>query len=360
LPDLVEQEPFTGTVMHSSRWDHSVDLAGSRVAVLGTGSTASQLIPELAKVAAKVYSVQRSPTWILPKPDRPYSRRERWVFAHVPFVKKLYRTRLWLRSEANISVIEHGSEKTQEFTAVAKRLLQNSVSDEQLRRKLTPDHPMGCKRLVFSSEYLSALAQPHVEVLSSPARFLRTRSLVTEDGTERDVDVVVCATGYAAADYLGEIEVTGESGVRLHDVWRDGAHAYLGMAVPGFPNFFMLYGPNTNVGSNSVIFMLEAQARYIVRVMRYLRRNRKPYVAVRPSAMADFLAKIDRWMQGTVWTTQCSNYFRAANGRVVTQWPRSARAFWDLTRRFRSADFTFAAPAECVPDASMALDEGSR
>jgi cyclohexanone monooxygenase len=359
LPDLVEQEPFTGTLMHSSRWDHSVELAGRRVAVLGTGSTASQLIPELAKVAGKVYSVQRSPTWILPKPDRPYSQRERWLFAHVPLAKKLHRTRLWLRSEANISVIEHGSEKTQEFTAIAQRLLENSVADEQLRRKLTPDHPMGCKRLVFSSDYLSALAQPHVEVLSSPARFLRARSLVTADGTERDVDVVVCATGYAAADYLGEIEVTGEDGVRLHDVWRDGAHAYLGMAVPGFPNFFMLYGPNTNVGSNSVIFMLEAQARYIVRVMRYLRRKRKSYVAVSPSAMADFLAKIDRWMQGTVWTTRCSNYFRAANGRVVTQWPRSARAFWEMTRRFKSADFTFQAPAECVPDPSMALDKGS-
>jgi cyclohexanone monooxygenase len=278
----------------------------------------------------------------------------------VLFAKKLYRTRLWLRSEANISVIEHGSEKTQEFTAIAMRLLENSVDDEQLRRNLTPDHPMGCKRLVFSSEYLTALAQPHVEVLSSPARYLRARSLVTEDDTERDVDVVVCATGYAAADYLGEIEVTGEGEVRLHDVWRDGAHAYLGMAVPGFPNFFMLYGPNTNVGSNSVIFVLEAQARYIVRALRHLRRKGKSYVAVRPSAMADFLAKIDRWMQGTVWTTQCSNYFRAANGRVVTQWPRSARAFWEMTRRFKPADFTFQAPAECVPDASMALDKGSR
>jgi cyclohexanone monooxygenase len=343
LPDLVEQQPFTGTVMHSSRWDHSVDLTGKRVAVLGTGSTASQLIPELVKVADTVYSVQRSPTWILPKPDRPYSARERWVFEHIPFAKKVYRTRLWLRSEANISVIEHGSEKTQEFTAIAQHLLEKSVPDEQLRDKLTPDHPMGCKRLVFSSDYLAALSQPHVEVLSSPARYLRERSLVMQDGTERDVDVVVCATGYAAADYLGEIEVTGEGGLTLREVWRDGAHAYLGMAVPSFPNFFMLYGPNTNVGSNSVIFVLEAQARYVVRALRYLRRRRKTYVAVRPAAMAGFLTKIDEWMQGTVWTTQCSNYFRAPNGRVVTQWPRSARAFWGMTRRFKPADFTFEA-----------------
>ena len=270
--------------------------------------------------------MQRSPTWILPKPDRPYTDREKWLFAHVPFAKKFYRTRLWLRSESNISVIENGSDKTQEFKAIALRVLEATVADEELRRKLTPDHPFGCKRLVFATDYLQALTQPHVEVVSSPARSLRARSLVTEDGTELDVDVVLCATGYAAADYLGQIDVVGEGGTTLRETWSDGAYAYLGMAVRDFPNFFMLYGPNTNVGSNSVIFMLEAQAHYIVRALKYMRRKRKTYVAVRPETMADFIAKIDEWMQGTVWLTRCSNYFRASNGRVVTQWPRSARA----------------------------------
>lgn len=360
MPDLVEEEPFTGTVMHSSRWDHSIPLEGKKIAVLGTGSTASQLIPELAKVAGTVYSVQRSPTWILPKPDRHYTRGERWAFAHLPFAKKIYRTRLWLRSESNIAVIEHGSEKTEQFTALALRLLENTVDDEKLRRKLTPDHPMGCKRLVLSSDYLPALTRPNVEVLTSPARSLRARSLVTEDGTEREVDLVVCATGYAAADYLGELDVSGEHGITLRQVWRDGAHAYLGMAVPDFPNFFMLYGPNTNVGSNSVIFILEAQARYIVRVLRHLRRHRRRYVAVRASALAEFVAKIDRWMVGTVWTTQCSNYFRAPNGRVVTQWPRSARTFWGMTRRFRPADFRFEPPATSAASPVAVPERGTR
>lgn len=341
LPDLHEQEPFTGTLMHTARWDHSVDLTGTRVAVLGTGSTASQLIPEVAKVADKVYSVQRSPTWILPKPDRPYTERERVIFRRIPFAKKFYRTRLWLRSERNISVIENGSDKTQEFKDISLRYLEACVADPELRAKLTPDHPLGCKRLVFAADYLSTLTQPHVEVVSSPARSLRARSLITEDGTELDVDVVLCATGYAATDYLGQIDVIGEGDRSLHDTWHDGAFAYLGMTVPGFPNFFMLYGPNTNVGSNSVIFVLEAQAHYIVRALKYLRRTRRRYVAVRPQTMADFLADVDRWMAGTVWTTRCSNYFRAPNGRVVTQWPRSARAFWAMTRRFRPRDYTF-------------------
>lgn len=341
LPALDELEPFAGTVMHTSRWDHSVSLEGARVAVLGTGSTASQVVPEIAKVAERVYSVQRSPTWILPKPDRPYTDRERWLFAHVPFATRVYRTRLWLRSERNISVIENGSDKTQEFTAIALSHLESTVSDPELRAKLTPDHPLGCKRLVFSSDFVPTLTRSNVEVVASPATALRAGSLVTADGAEHDVDVVVCATGYAAADYLGEIDVIGEDGASLHDVWRDGAHAYLGMAVPGFPNFFMLYGPNTNVGSNSVIFMLEAQAHYVVRVLRYMRRRGLRYVAVRPTAMAEFLAKVDGWMEGTVWTTRCSNYFRTASGRVVTQWPRSARAFWGMTRRVKRGDYTF-------------------
>ena len=344
LPDLVEEEPFTGTVMHTARWDHSVDLRDARVAVLGTGSTASQLLPEVAKLARRVYSVQRSPTWILPKPDRAYTEREKWLFTHIPLAKKLYRTRLWLRSESNIGVIENGSDKTQEFNGIALRQLESIVEDDELRGRLTPNHPLGCKRLVFATDYLQTLTQPHVDVVSSPARYLRSRSLVTEDGTELDVDVVLCATGYAAADYLGQIEVVGEGGTSLHDTWSDGAYAYLGMAVPGFPNFFMLYGPNTNVGSNSVIFMLEAQANYIVRALKHMRRTRKSYVAVRRDAMTAFIAKIDTWMEGTVWLTRCHNYFRAANGRVVTQWPRSARAFWTMTRRFKASDFTFAPP----------------
>lgn len=346
MPTLREDQPFSGVLMHTARWDHALDLTNKNVAVLGTGSTAAQLVPEVAKVAEKVYSIQRSPTWIFPKPDREYTDREKWVFAHVPFAKKIHRTRMWLRSESNISVIEHGSDKTHEFRALAQKMLENTVADPELRKRLTPETPLGCKRLVFSSDFIPTLTRPNVEVVSSPARALRTRSLVTEDGRELDVDVVVCATGYAAADYLGQIEVTGENGTTLSECWRDGAYAYLGMAVPGFPNFFMLYGPNTNVGSNSVIFMLEAQAHYVVRALKHMRRRRRGYVAVHAAAMADFITKIDEWMDGTVWTTRCNNYFRAPNGRVVTQWPRSARAFWSMTRRFRAADYTFEPPSD--------------
>ena len=344
IPELDEEEPFGGTLMHTARWDHSVDLTDARVAVLGTGSTASQLIPEVAKVAKKVYSVQRSPTWILPKPDRSYTEREKWLFAHIPLAKKIYRTRLWLRSESNIGVIENGSDKTQEFKGIALRVLEATVADEELRRRLTPEHPFGCKRLVFATEYLQTLTQPHVEVVSSPARSLRPASLVTEDGTELDVDVVLCATGYAAADYLGQIDVVGEDGMTLRQKWSDGAYAYLGMAVPGFPNFFMLYGPNTNVGSNSVIFMLEAQAHYIVRALEV--HAAQAQVLRRGAGRDDDrLHRQDRRVDaGHRVADAVQQLLPGPNGRVVTQWPRSARAFWGMTRRFRPAEYTFEPP----------------
>ncbi len=343
MPDLVEEEPFTGTLMHTARWDHSVDLRDARVAVLGTGSTAAQLVPEVARVASKVYSVQRSSTWVLPKPDRPYTEREKWLFAHVPLAKKIYRTRLWLRSESNISVIENGSDKTQEFKGIALRTLEATIPpDEELRAKLTPPtHPFGCKRLVFATDYLQTLNQPHVEVVSSPARTLRARSVITEDGTELDVDVVLCATGYAAADYLGQIEVQGADGTALRDTWRDGAFAYLGMAVPGYPQ--LLHALRTE--HQRRLQQRHLHARGAGPLHRACAEVHAPqgqaYIEVRAEVMQRFLTRIDTWMQGTVWLTRCSNYFRAANGRVVTQWPRSARAFWGLTRWFRPSDYTF-------------------
>jgi len=297
----------------SGRAGHRID---GRAAAPGTGEGGRQGL--LDSALAYLDSAQTGP---------PYTAREKWLFAHVPFAKKIYRTRLWLRSESNISVIENGSDKTQEFKALAVKMLESTVDDDDLRRKLTPEHPLGCKRLVFSSDFIPALTRPNVEVVSSPARALRARTLVTEDGSELDVDVVVCATATPQPTISARSTSPGRVGPRCTTPGVTGLRVP-GHGRPGFPNFFMLYGPNTNVGSNSVIFMLEAQAHYIVRALKYARRKRKSYIAVRPQAMAEFVAKIDGWMEGTVWTTRCNNYFRAANGRVVTQWPRSARAFW--------------------------------
>jgi cation diffusion facilitator CzcD-associated flavoprotein CzcO len=211
------------------------------------------------------------------------------------------------------------------------------VPDDELRRKLTPDHPFGCKRLVFATEYLQTLTKPHVEVVSSPARYLRTASLVTEDGTEVDVDVVLCATGYAAADYLGQIDVVGEGGTSLRERWSDGAYAYLGMVVPGIPNFFMLYGPNTNQGANSIIYILEAGARLIASAVSRLAR-RGGFIDVHPDVERRFNEHISAELEQTIWT-RCDSYYRSPSGRIVTQWPHSELDYARATWRVRSGDW---------------------
>ena len=325
--------------MHTAPWDHSVDLAGKRVAVLGTGSTASQVLPEIAKVAAQVYSVQRSPTWILPKPDRRLHRP-----GEVGIRARPVRQEVLPDAAVAAQRVQHlgDRERQRQDPGVQgesrSRRSSRPSPTRSCARKLTPEHPLGCKRLVFVSDYLPTLTQPHVEVVSSPARALRSASLVTEDGRELDVDVVVCATGYAAADYLGQIDVIGENGVSLHETWRDGAYAYLGMAVPGFPNFFMLYGPNTNVGSNSVIFMLEAQARYVVRALKHMRRQRQ--VLCRRAAGQRRRTSSPRSTSG--WTARCGPPGAATTSVPPTAgWSRSGHAVrvpsGRMTRRFRAS-----------------------
>ena len=298
-------------------------------------------------MAEKVYSVQRSPTWILPKPDRPYTDREKWMFAHVPFAKKIYRTRLWLRSESNIAVIENGSDKTQEFRDIALRgARRRRCADEELRSRLTPEHPFGCKRLVFATDYLQTLTRPHVEVVSSPATGA-ARSVAghrRRHRTRRRRRVV--------RDRVRRGRLPGPDrrrrGGRRHAA-RDVARRRVrvsGHGRPGIPELLHALRPEhqrrlqqRHLHARGAGPLHRARAEIHAPQTQGLRRR------AADTTMADFIARIDGWMQGTVWLTRCSNYFRAANGRVVTQWPRSARAFWGMTRRFRPADYTFEPPA---------------
>ena len=266
----------------------------------------------------------------------PYTDREKWVFAHVPFAKKIYRTRLWLRSESNISVIENGSDKTQEFKGIALSALDATVADERVAPQADAGPPVRLQAAGVRNR-LPPGADPTARRGGVEPGARTARALVGDRGRQR----AGCGCRWCARRVMPRRTTSARSTSSArtgHAAGHSGATAHTrtwAWRFRDFPNFFMLYGPNTNVGSNSVIFMLEAQAHYIVRALKHMRRKRKTYVAVRPETMADFIARIDEWMQGTVWLTRCSNYFRAANGRVVTQWPRSARAFWGMTRRFR-------------------------
>ncbi|WIM94098.1 NAD(P)/FAD-dependent oxidoreductase [Actinoplanes oblitus] len=328
---------FAGPAMHTARWNPAVPLAGRRVAVIGTGASAIQLVPALAGVASRVVVFQRTAPWTLPKPNRRYGPVRRSLYRRLPALMGPARAGTWLMTVVTgraltghriAGALLHG-------LSAAQRRWQ--VRDPELRRKVTPDEPMGCKRVLFTSDWLPTLARPDVELITEKVVALTPGGVRTADGVEHPADVLVYGTGFAATEFLVPIRVTGRAGTRLDEVWRDGAHAYLGMAVPGFPNMFLVYGPNTNTGNTSVVFFHEAQARWIAQAVRHLSHHRNP-LEVRPEIAAAYDAELQSRLAESVWTS-CQSWYRTASGRVVTNWPGMASEYRRRTARLRPADF---------------------
>src|SRR5215471_5823679 len=261
-PDIAGRDNFRGPSWHSARWDHSVDLTGKRVAVVGTGASAIQFVPEIAKTAAHVDVYQRTPPYVLPKSDRPYRHAEQVLGDWLPVVRKADRLRIFLYGE----LLTSGFVLSPKFLAAPMQLWRrqlSAVADPRLREKCMPGYVMGCKRVLFSNDWYPTLNRPNVDLVTDPIERIVPGGLVTADGVTRQADVIIYGTGFRTLDFLAPMEVTGLGGRRLEDRWREGAEAYLGISVSGFPNFFMLYGPNTNLGGNSIIYMLEGQIGYV-------------------------------------------------------------------------------------------------
>ena len=337
-PAIPGIEDFEGALFHSARWDHGVDLEGKRIGSIGTGASSVQFLPEVAKVAGQLHVFQRSPTWVMPKVDDEFTEAERTAFARRGRAR-LHRWKIFARYERMTS-FRVADETTAEREAIARAHLDRVISDTNLRKKLTPDFPIGCKRLLLTNDYFPIYNRANVELVTSPISRITPGGVVTEDGTERGIDVLILGTGFKAADHLGAVDIYGDSGRRLADQWADGAEAHLGITVKGFPNLFMLYGPNTNQGGNSIIFIHESQVHYIMGAIRALRRKRGA-LAVKASVQDAYNAKIQRAMAGTVWDGGCTNYFRGPSGKITTQFPYPARQYWAWTRRFKGSDFTF-------------------
>lgn len=334
---------FTGPVVHSARWSPDLDLAGKRVGVVGTGASAVQLVPAIADEAAHVTVFQRSPAWIFPRYDPEITPEEQRRFARNPLARRRHRWQIYRLFE-DATVFRLDDPKAAELEQIARDHLERKVRDPALRAALTPDFPIGCKRILVSSDYYRALQRDDVELVTEPIVRLEADAAVTagaaaEDGNgggrRHDLDVVVLATGFRATEYLHNIDVRGRDGRRLRDEWGSRPRAHLGMTVAGFPNFFLLYGPNTNQGGNSIIFILEAQARYVVAALRRMRRRRLEVIEVKRRVMERYQRRIDAAMAGTVWTAGCGNYFRTADGHVATQLPHPSRWYWARTRFFR-------------------------
>jgi cation diffusion facilitator CzcD-associated flavoprotein CzcO len=357
LPDIPGLKDFSGTVMHTARWDHSIDLAGKKVAVVGTGASGVQVVPELAKIAERVTVLQRTPPWMVPKDDRPYSATELARFRRNPLAIRRTRWQIWKFQHDNTATFADDPVVTAR-TQIASSFLQRTVADERLRGALTPDYPFRCKRVLLGDEYYRALQQGHVELVTDPIDRITETSVLMETGEVVDVDAIVLATGFETSRYLSSVDVIGAGGRRLHQRWGPDPSAYLGVAVSGFPNFFMLYGPNTNQGGNSIVYILEAGARLVASAVSRVAR-RGGYLDVRPEAEKRYNDQLSADLERTIWT-QCDSYFRSPTGRIVTQWPYTELEYARRTWRLRSRDWihrTGAAPASACADAAHRVVE---
>lgn len=333
-PALPGIEGFAGPAFHSARWDDGVDLRGRRVAVIGTGASAIQFVPQIQPLVARLSLFQRTPPWVLPRPGRPISDAERLLFRRLPIAQRARRAWIYAVRELLGLGFRH-PRLMASLERVARRHLAESVPDPALRARLTPDYTIGCKRILLSSDYYPAIARPNVELVTAGVAEVRPRSILGADGVERPADAIIFGTGFQVTDLPFARHVFRGDGRSLADVWGGSPRAYLGTAVAGFPNLFILQGPGTGLGHSSVLLMIEAQIDHIVGAVAYMGRRGVVALEPRESAQAAFVADLDRRMAGTVWTAGgCRSWYLDRTGRNSTLWPGSVGSFRRRASRF--------------------------
>ena len=339
-PSIPGRDEFAGHSFHSAEWDHDYDLAGKRVAVVGTGASAVQFVPPVAEEVAQLDVYQRSPPWMLPRSNGEYPRWGRWLLRHVPGLQALRRRYLLAVMESTILGLTKVPPLRWLLGAWAQAFMRLQVRDPELRRKVWPDYPIGCKRVLFSSHYLPALQRPDVEVVTDSIERI-TPAGVVAGGRERAVDCIVWGTGFRASDFVVPMQVTGREGRELQEEWSGGAEAHLGIAVAGFPSMYLLYGPNTNLGVGSIVEMIEAQVRYVSGALAATRAEGAPL---------DLRPEVQRWsgdlvqdrLRNSIWTA-CDNWYRQdGEGRVVNNWPGFMAEYRRLTREFDRSEYVVA------------------
>jgi cation diffusion facilitator CzcD-associated flavoprotein CzcO len=334
MPRLEGAERFAGRSFHSARWDHSVDLTGRRVAVIGTGASAIQFIPEIAPEVGRLYVFQRTGNWFLPRRNRPYPALVRWLIEHVPGLQAFRRRFIFYYAESLTMMIRHPRTLGLIGRLNSTLHMRRQVRDKELRRKIWPDYTFGCKRILFSSDYLPALGRPNIELITEPIQGLTEHGIVTADGVERQLDCLIYATGFRTTEFMFPMEVTGRDGVNLREAWADGPHAHLGITVPAFPSMFLMYGPNTNTSGGSIIWYEEMQAQYIRQAIDLMRTAQAGAIEVRAEVEAASDREVQERFKGTAWTG-CDSWYRDRSGRIVANWPGYMR---DYERRVREID----------------------
>jgi len=326
-PDIPGLDSFAGTSFHSARWNWDHDLSGETVGVIGSAASAVQFVPEIVKTAGQVHLFQRSANWVLPKDDDPHTEEQLEQLRANPDAAQALRDVIYGYVDEGMTFSEPAALAELEKTGLEALA---SVEDPDIREKLRPQHPFGCKRPLMSNDYYAAFNRPNLELVTEGIARITPDAIVTDDGTARRVDTLILATGFSATKYLSAIDVTGRGGRPLREAWADGAHAYLGVTTAGFPNLFMLYGPNTNNGS--ILAMIESQVEYALQRIERIAREDLAWLDVRPEPMARYNEEIQRAIGNvTVWQADCNGYYRSPSGRIVTQWPHSMSEFRERT-----------------------------
>jgi cation diffusion facilitator CzcD-associated flavoprotein CzcO len=349
IPQIPGLHDFEGTVFHSATWDHDHSLNGERVAVIGTGASAIQFVPQIQPRVSRLHVFQRTAPWIMPRPDRPLTPIERLVYRHVPGAQRLMRRAIyWGRELYAIPMLRARLSRVIEI--MARRHLRRQVPDPELRARLTPNYAPGCKRILVSNDYLPSLCQANVEVVCDGISEVRARSIVTADGVERDVDTIILGTGFHVTDLPIAERIVGRDGETLGGLWDGSPQAHRGTTVAGFPNLFLLLGPNTGLGHTSVVVMAEAQVGYVSRALAYMRAHRAAVVEPHAEAQRRWNDAIQRRMDGTVWMAGgCRSWYIDRTGRNTTLWPDFTFRFIASLRRFDAGEYRVAPAAEPVP-----------
>jgi cation diffusion facilitator CzcD-associated flavoprotein CzcO len=339
IPDFPGREDYRGATWHSMQWDHDFELAGKRVGLVGTGASAIQIVPEVAREVDHLAVFQRTPPWVLPKPDRPFLELEKRLFERVPFLQRAYRRGIYWIMEGLASGLITDYRLMLPREMHARHYIRSSFDDPEMREKVTPDYRMGCKRMLFSNDYYPALAEPHVSLVTESIERFTERGIQTRDGSVHELDAVVFATGFHTTDFFSHFEIRGLDGRALEEAWRDGAEAYKGIAVSGFPNLYFLAGPNTSLGHSSIIFMIEAQAHLIRQAIEEIRDEQLRYLDIRPSTYRRSVDEVQERMRDNVWQSGCESWYLDEHGRNVTLWPGYTWEYWLETRRLEREAF---------------------
>jgi cation diffusion facilitator CzcD-associated flavoprotein CzcO len=344
MPKIPDEEKFSGPRFHSAQWRHDVDLTGKQVAVIGNAASALQFIPQIAKIAKHVTVFQRSANWVLPKQDRPYSRFEQWLSEKMPIITKLYRLRLWLFGELFLYAIMRGNRLMRWWgERETRRYLERSISDPTLRRKLLPDYPIGAKRVLFSDDYYDALARPNVSLVTEGIEALTEQGVRCADGQQVAADVIVYGTGFRSNPFLAPMAIHGRDDQLLSEHWRSGAYAYLGMMTSGFPNLFMMYGPNTNLGHNSIVIMIEAQTRYLVECIQGMDERAVGTIEVDSAVETRFNDEVQQRLASMAWSQVADSWYKDG-GRITNNWAGSTFEYMQRCRHVDWSEYQLSTP----------------